>query len=226
MSQPMGSSAAPIERTIQVNTHGRYLIVPARAPASPLLVGFHGYAESAEIQMTRLRAIQGCDSWTSISIQGLHRFYERRTETVIASWMTRQDRQLAIADNAAYVSKVVSDEWSATQGARGVVYAGFSQGAAMAFRAAITSSCPVLGVIAAGGDVPPEIDRSALGRIGHVLLCHGTRDNWYTDAKFAEDSKRLRQASVSLTALEFAGGHEWSAPVVDAAGVFLADRLR
>lgn len=222
----MDSSAAKIERTIQVSTHGRYLIVPARGPSAPLLVGFHGYAESADVQMTRLRAIGGCEAWTTIAIQGLHRFYERRTDTVIASWMTRQDRELAIADNAAYVSKVVSEEWSGAQAARGVVYAGFSQGVAMAFRAAICSPRPVLGVIAAGGDVPPEIDRSALERIGHALLCHGTQDNWYTDAKFAQDSIRLREASVSLTALDFVGGHEWSAAVVDAAGAFLADRLR
>src|SRR5262245_59375584 len=222
----MQPSAAPTERTIQVETHGRYLIVPAHGSSAPLLVGFHGYAESADVQMARLRAIPGSESWTAISIQGLHRFYERRTEAVIASWMTRQDRELAITDNAAYVSKVVSDEWSSAQAARGVVYAGFSQGVAMAFRAAVTSARPVLGVIAAGGDVPPEIDSSALGRIGHVLLCHGAQDNWYTDSKFSQDSIRLRECSVNLTALEFAGGHEWSAAVVDAAAVFLADRLR
>jgi predicted esterase len=221
MSQPQADS-----RTVEVVTHGRYSIVPPAYPPAPMLVGFHGYAESAEIQMTRLRSIPGCENWTTISIQGLHRFYERRTDTVVASWMTRQDRELAIADNCAYVSKVVASEWEACHGARGVVFAGFSQGVAMAFRAATASPRPVLGVVAAGGDVPPEIDRAALGGIPHVLLCRGTDDKWYTDAKFAQDQARLRDAGVALTPLEFAGGHEWGEPVVEAARRFLEARRR
>jgi len=104
------------------------------------------------------------------------------------------------------------------------VYAGFSQGVAMAFRAAVTSARPVLGLIAAGGDVPPEIDRSALGRVGHVLLCRGAEDKWYTEAKFEHDQARLRDAGVKVTAHAFDGGHEWSDAVVAAAAGFLKDR--
>ena len=214
------------ERAIAVTTHGRYLVAPSQKTPAPLLVGFHGYAESAEIQMARLQAISGSGAWTSIAIQGLHRFYERRSNTVVASWMTRQDRELAIADNVAYVNGVVDGEWTACAGARGVVYAGFSQGVAMAFRAAVRSSRLVLGVIAAGGDVPPEIDREALEGLGHVLLCHGAEDKWYTEAKFEQDQARVRDAGLALTARDFAGGHEWSAAVLEAAARFLQDRIR
>jgi predicted esterase len=214
-----------IEHTIQTTTHGRYLVA-ASAPSSPLIVGFHGYAESADTQMTRLQAIHGLDAWTAISVQGMHRFYERRTDTVVASWMTRQDRELAIADNVAYVAAIIDAESNAHQAATGVVYAGFSQGVAMAFRAAVTSARPVLGLIAAGGDVPPEIDRSALGRVGHVLLCRGAEDKWYTEATFEHDQARLRDAGVKVTAHAFDGGHEWSDAVVAAAAGFLKDRRR
>jgi predicted esterase len=226
MNRPMTIQANATERAIAVTTHGRYLVAPSQVSPAPLVVGFHGYAESAEIQMARLQAISGSIAWTAIAIQGLHRFYERRSNTVVASWMTRQDRELAIADNVTYVGAVVDAEWAACQGTRGVVYAGFSQGVAMAFRAAVRSSRPVLGVIAAGGDVPPEIDRAALGGIGHVLLCHGVDDNWYTETKFEQDQARLREAGVTLTACGFAGGHEWSAAVLDAAARFLEDLAR
>src|ERR1700716_1960617 len=102
------NSDPAIERTIAANTHGRYLVVPAAAAApAGLLVGFHGYAEGAEMQLERLRAIPGSDRWRLVAIQGLHRFYQRRTNEVIASWMTRQDRELAIADNLAYVNAVI-----------------------------------------------------------------------------------------------------------------------
>jgi predicted esterase len=215
-----------IEQTIATTTHGRYLVVPAgHAGPAPLLVGFHGYGEAAEAQVGRLSASRGADRWTIVAIQGLHRFYQRRNDEVVASWMTRQDRVLAIADNLAYVNTVVDAEWSARLGSRCVVFSGFSQGVAMAFRAAARSAHPVGGVIAVGGDVPPELDRAALACLGHVLLCRGVRDQWYSREKFQQDQARLRDAVVDTTAIEFECGHEWSVDVVDAVSKFLASRM-
>jgi predicted esterase len=214
-----------IERNLATTTHGRYLVEPPPAgSAAPILVGFHGYSESAETQLERMRAIPGADRWLLVSVQGLHRFYQRRTNEVIASWMTRQDRDLAIADNLAFVAGVVDDasrRW-ATSGP--VVFAGFSQGVAMAFRAATNAAKPVAGIIAAGGDVPPEITPAMLARVTTALVCRGTADNWYTSEKFANDTARLGDAGVNVRTLEFDGGHEWSAEVIAAAGTFLGER--
>jgi len=213
------------ERTIATTTHGRYLVVPpAAAGPAPLLVGFHGYAEGAEAQLARTRAIPGADAWRLVAIQGLHRFYQRRASEVVASWMTRQDRELAIADNAAYVNAVVdavAAEWAEPMR---IVFTGFSQGVAMAFRAAAASTRPIAGVIAVGGDVPPELPAASLARIPAVLIARGTRDDWYTTAKFDADIGRLRAAGASVAPLAYDGGHEWSDPVVEAAAAFLRDR--
>jgi predicted esterase len=212
-----------IERNVAATTHGRFLMArPSASDAAPLLVGFHGYAEAAETQMARLQAIPSADQWVVVSIQGLHRFYQRRADEVIASWMTRQDRELAIADNVAYVSAVIEDVMR-ERPAPYVVFAGFSQGVAMAFRAAAACTRPVAGAIAAGGDVPPEIDAASLARVGSALVCRGVRDEWYTTAKFDADLRRLREADVRVQQLEFEGGHEWSDEVVGAAGAFLRD---
>jgi predicted esterase len=212
-----------IARTIETKTHGRYLVEPASVRTSPMLVGFHGYAELAEHALDRLRAIGGADGWTLVAIQGLNRFYQRRTNDVIAGWMTRQDRELAVADNVAYVRAVVDAAAREWPDAAPLVFSGFSQGVAMAFRAAATSSRPVGGVIAAGGDVPPEIPPHALGRIGRVLLCRGRSDDWYTTEKFTADFDRLRGAGVATHALEFDGGHEWSDAVLRASADLLKE---
>jgi predicted esterase len=197
-----------------------------------MLVGFHGYAEDAEAQLERLRAIPESSGWLCVSIQALHRFYQRRTERVVASWMTRQDRELAIADNTAYVAAcidAVAAEWptiatATTATIPKVVFAGFSQGAAMAFRAGVNASREVAGVIAAGGEIPPEITGVALKRLPAALIARGTADEWYTKEKFAADERRLRECSVSVHAVEFDGGHEWSNEVVAAASRFLRER--
>jgi predicted esterase len=212
------------ERIVAATVHGRYLIIPpAVSGPAPLLVGFHGYAEDAEAQIERLRAIPESSRWLVVSIQALHRFYQRRTNRVVASWMTSQDRELAIADNVAYVAAcidAVAEEWPPILK---VVFAGFSQGVAMAFRAAVSATRGVAGVIAVGGDIPPELTPDALQRLPVALIARGRSDEWYTKEKFADDERRLRDCSVSVRALEFNAGHEWSSDVVAAASDFLRE---
>jgi predicted esterase len=190
-----------------------------------MLVGFHGYGEGADIQLERMRRIPGADRWLLVSIQGLHRFYQRRANEVVASWMTRQDREHAIADNLAYASAVIDAVEREYPGGSRLVLTGFSQGVAMMFRAATASSRPVDGVIAVGGDVPPELGPAVLARVRRALICHGARDEWYTEEIFGRDIQRLREAGVTIRPLEFGGGHEWSDEVVQAASSFLDERL-
>src|ERR1700674_3130677 len=93
-------------RTLPATVHGRYLV--RHGPPERLLVGFHGYAENAERHMIELERIPGVERCTLVAVQALHPFYLTRTQEIVASWMTRQDRELAIADNKAYVRGVVS----------------------------------------------------------------------------------------------------------------------
>lgn len=212
------------ERTIAAASHGRYLVeeIQTGVPPSPLLVGFHGYAEAAEAQLERMRTIPGADRWLLVSVQGLHRFYRGRSSDVVASWMTRQHRDLMIADNNAYVCGVldgVAEHWPVSGE---LVMTGFSQGVATAFRAACAGSRRVRGVLVLGGDVPPELDRDALSRIPAALIGRGAADQWYSQEKFDTDVGRLRSAGVHVQTLVFEGGHEWGAAFSAAAGSFLA----
>ena len=150
-----------IERAIAVPTHGRYIVEEAIGGGPwRLLIGFHGYAEAAEAQLERLQCIRVADSWLRVSVQGLHRFYRGRTTDVVASWMTKQDRELAIDDNISYVAATIEDVARARPVNR-LVFAGFSQGVAMAFRAAARSLRPVAGVIALGGAIYPTSAEAA-----------------------------------------------------------------
>jgi predicted esterase len=209
------------ENIIEARTHGRYLVSPADRTNAPLLVGFHGYGENAEEELARLCTIPAIEQWTVVSVQGMHQFYRRRTNEIVASWMTRQNRDLAIADNLEYVRSVLAAISAGYSATLRVAFTGFSQGVAMAFRAAALLDQAVLGVIACGGDVPPELDSKALARIPAVLIGRGVRDEWYTAEKVAADEQRLRSAGVSLRALVLDGGHEWTRPFTDASADFL-----
>jgi len=212
-----------LARTIPATIHGRYLVdAPSTADrgVAGILIGCHGYAEGAEAQLARLQGIPGLDGWARVSIQALHRFYRRRSEEVVASWMTRQDRELMIADNAAYVSSVVAEVSAGSSAEARLVFAGFSQGVATAFRAACASASPCA-VVALGGDIPPEVDSRSLSWLRRVLIGSGTRDEWYTEEKHASDLARLREAGTPVQPLTLDAGHEWTAAFSAAVGRFL-----
>jgi predicted esterase len=210
-------------RTISTTTHGRYLVeIPEHSRAT--LIGFHGYQENAAITLEVLRQIAKGRSIGLVSIQGLHRFYTKANE-VIASWMTKEDRELAIADNLAYVSRVMSavaDEYGIT---RPLIYVGFSQGVAMAYRAAALVQRPCDGVIALAADVPPDVAPLAAS-IPRVLLGRGTEDQWYTSEKAAKDREVLQGAGVTVSEHVFEGGHVFSPAFIERSGAFVDELLK
>jgi predicted esterase len=201
-------------RTIPATVHGRYLV--RDGPPERLLVGFHGYGETAEAHMAELGQIPGIDRWTAVAVQALHPFYAGRTGKIVASWMTSLDRELAVDDNRAYVHSVVAQFPMARQ----LVFLGFSQGAAMAYRAAAGSDA--VGVIALGGDVPPEIVE-ARPKLPPVLIGRGIREEWYTEEKLQKDLRFLRDVTTVSTCV-YDGAHEWTAEFREAAGEFVSQR--
>ena len=219
------------DRTLPATVHGHYWVRPATAPSSaagdaasgkgpaPLLVGFHGYGETAENHLAALESLPGTDGWTLAAVQALHPFYTR-SGRVVASWMTKLDRELAIADNTAYAAAAVEAIRHETGASGPLVFAGFSQGVAMAYRAA--AAVPCAGLIALAGDVPPDVDPAALPP---ALIGRGLRDEWYDEAKMAADRERLHAAGIAVEECVFDGGHEWGRAFRDAAGAFLAGTL-
>lgn len=205
--------------SVEATTHGRVLVRDAtRLPAAGAVVAFHGYGQSAEAALRDLEAVAGIDAWTVVAVQALHRFYTRAEQAVIASWMTRQDRDEAITDNVAYVDRAVE---AAGAGSARIVFAGFSQGAGMAYRAALLGRQRAHGVIALAGDIPPDLN---LAGAPAVLIGAGTEDSWYTAAKVRADMARLDEAGVPYEVVSFAGGHGWSDVFRTAVAGWLARR--
>jgi predicted esterase len=203
---------------VPATTHGRVL-VRAASPARGVLVGFHGYMENAEAQMARLESIPATDGWTLVSIQGLHRFYRGRSDAVVSGWMVRQDRETLIADNIAYVDAALAS--IDIPPAAPIVFAGFSQGVAMAFRAAVRGRFRSAGVIGVGGDIPPELLADPGSDFPPALLMRGNREDWYTDEKMRADVEALKARGVPVEPIVYEAGHEWTHGVSSAAGRFL-----
>jgi predicted esterase len=213
--------------TITAQTHGRYLVeAPEGSGPFPVLVGFHGYAERAEHMMDALVRIRGERPWLLVSIQALNRFYRRDNRTVVASWMTREDRELAMSDNLAYVRSVIVAVRGAHRTTGTVVYAGFSQGAAMAYRAlafAASDGAEIprgRGGIVLAGDVPPDV-KPHLASFPSILMGRGRADEWYTEAMALADLAAFSAAGITPQTHVFDGGHTWEEAFVQAATAYL-----
>lgn len=215
-------------RTLPATVQGRYLIEPAEAGA-PLLVGFHGYGQTAEEMLEDLRRIPGTGRWTLVAIQALHRFYSPKTREVVGSWMTRLDREQAILDNLAYVRRVLAELRMDPGGGR-LVYVGFSQGAAMAWRAAAHCG-PCQGLVVLGGDLPADVAGDLPTDVAGVhglhlppiLLGRGDGDPFYTAPQFERDLAVLATLGIKPRAVRFEGGHAWASDFLAAAGRFLEE---
>ena len=216
-----------ITRTIETGVHGRYLVRVPQAPGPwPALFSFHGYGEDAATNMTALHRIPDVNGWLLVAVQALHPFYTK-SERVVASWMTRQDRELAIADNLAYVTAVVEavqrEFEVATRRSRSRA---FRRAALWLIgRRLIERRHRAAGHLGAGGvivlaaDVPPDV--SAPGSLPSVLIGRGRADAWYTEEKMAADLDRLAAVAASVETCVFDGGHEWTDAFASAAGAFL-----
>ena len=115
----------------------------------------------------------------------------------------------------------VADEHGIT---RPLIYAGFSQGVAMAYRAAALAQRPCDGVIALAADVPPDVAPLAAS-LPKVLIGRGTEDTWYTEEQAAKDRAVLEQAGVAVSAHVFDGGHVWAPEFIAKAGAFVDELL-
>jgi poly(3-hydroxybutyrate) depolymerase len=228
--------------TIAAQIHGRYLVDrPDGEGPFPLLVGFHGYAERAEHMLEVLQRIRGERAWLLVSVQALNRFYTR-SQDVVGNWMTREDRELAIADNVGYVAAVVAAVRRHYPTTDQLVYAGFSQGVAMAYRALAFAAehpagapedrqagpgfgpgihvPPAAGGILLAGDVPPDV-APRLASLPALLIGRGDRDDWYTGVKAAADGVLFAAAGITPEIHVFDGGHVWGESFIAAAGQLL-----
>ena len=169
--------------------------------------------------MRSLQQIPGHERWLLVAVQALHPFYHRE-DFVVANWMTRQDRELAIAENVQYVGSVIDAVRRDHATRAPLVFTGFSQGVAMAYRAAAHYKAEA--VIALGGDVPPDVATPTPVILPSVLIGRGTRDGFYTEQKHENDVATLRRLSVPVESCVFDGGHEWTSDFYAASGKMLA----
>ncbi|MBX3178044.1 MAG: alpha/beta fold hydrolase [Candidatus Hydrogenedentes bacterium] len=185
-------------------------------PNTTPLVVLHGWGQSAPSFMRRFRGLAGSDVLV-VAMQGPHQIYlDRDTRKVGFSWLTAFDRRRGVADFVNTLDTVMA-RVRADFGVNAPPYVlGFSQGVSMAYRYAILSDMEVAGVIACGGDLPPDVADAMPGaRRFPVLLVHGRDDAIVPESKCDEAESALAGLSWPHERFSFSGDHEVPSEVVE-----------
>lgn len=191
--------------------HSVYYAVSApetNSPA-PLLLVLHGFGQVAAefIKIFEPLVERGV---LVAAPQAPHQFYKKLADrTVGFSWLTRYERDQSIQDFARYME----DFYALVQrehrlDTRRVFVLGFSQGVSMAYRMWAHSNIPLAGLIACGGDLPPDVGEKldALPAL-KVLLVHGRNDQIVPLRKAHEARAQLSAANMPVELFEFEDEH-------------------
>lgn len=172
----------------------------------------HGFGQLAAEFVLPFGAIAGVTR-AVIAPEALNKFYHVSRETgrregqrVGATWMTREDREVEIADYVAYLDAVATEFGRA----RPLTVLGFSQGVSTMMRWIVRGSHPVSRVIVWAGEIPPELDlaehRARFPAAG-VEIVIGSVDEYATWINLDAIKRRFEAADIPLRVQLFDGGH-------------------
>ena len=204
------------EHHLSVPRTARFFTLGNEPTPTELWFVLHGYGQLAA---RFIRHFEPLDDGSRLVVapEGLSRFYieANRADKIGASWMTREDRLVEIADYVRYLDAVYAAVGGAT--APRVVVFGFSQGTATAARWLATGTARADRLILWGGEVPPDLDLAAARARWpetDVTLVAGSTDPFITAKVLARDEARLRENGIVYQVERFEGGHELVPDVV------------
>lgn len=157
-----------------------------------LMIASHGYGQSCKGFIKHFKSFRDKNIIT-VAPQGMNQFYWKNGRPGF-SWMTSYMREYTMRDNLVYITQLyelMKDEYNIDE--EKVFLLGFSQGVAMAFRFSSTGHVHPRGVIACGGDLPPDVHENLDSITPYpALVIHGTRDKTVPQEKGLECIEALK----------------------------------
>jgi predicted esterase len=204
------------ELDLSFNFRARYYRSGASASTKKVWVVLHGYGQLAQFFIRKFKVLNDLGI-VVIAPEGLSRFYLEDVTTRVqtgntrvgATWMTRENRNMDIANYLAYLDAVYLRECAAA--GTEVTLLGFSQGAATASRWAVSRPHTFHQLVLWAGILPPDMEvasaREALGAM-KVTSVVGLRDPFFTEERKQEMTSMADRLGLRPTVITFEGGHE------------------
>ena len=226
-SAPAHPAATATAAHLTVPRTARYWTLGS--PADPLQeVWFvlHGYGQLAEYFIQYFTPIAD-GSRLIVAPEGLSRFYlDAQYSRVGASWMTREERHLEIADQHHYLNALYDRIMLELDPGIRVNVLGFSQGTATAWRWVEAGHPRCDNLVLWGGALPLDPlhngERKKAFARKEVIMAFGSDDPITTPARIAQHRAELDAAGILYEVFQYTGAHT----VPEDAIVELAEQLR
>lgn len=171
----------------------------------------HGYGQLAEFFIRKFRTVFSPERLV-IAPEGTNYSYlEGFQGRVGANWMTKHERETAIANNHRFLDKLVDSYLVKYQHKPTIHVLGFSQGAATATRWASQWDGKISTlVIWAGGfalDMNLAIAREAFSQT-EVILALGEQDELISSDNVQKQEELIFRLGIEICQLSYPGGHE------------------
>ena len=174
----------------------------------------HGYGQLAQFFVQKFKSLKD-HGICVIAPEGLSRFYledlqhaGRKNNRVGATWMTRENREMDIANYIAYLDVIYRTEIKTNAP---VTILGFSQGAATACRWVMNQQVRFDRLILWAGIFPPDMNfDEGTAVLGHkeILFVHGKKDPFLTPDRLKEMQSLAAKLQAQVETVEFEGEHD------------------
>jgi predicted esterase len=170
----------------------------------------HGYAQLANYFLKKFEMIAD-EKTLIVAPEGLHRFYWNGfSGRVVASWMTKEDREDDIADYVNYLNVLYKEIVSQLNQNVRVNLLGFSQGTATVCRWIADKQVKADNLIIWAGGIPDDISQDglvALSRLNTIVVV-GDEDEFIKEEQINSQLKEMNEKGINAELLRFKGKHE------------------
>lgn len=179
----------------------------------------HGYGQLASYFIKNFDVLN-TEKRLIVAPEGLHRFYwEKFSGRVVASWMTKEDREDDIHDYVRYLDAVYTEVISSLRNKNlKITVLGFSQGTATVCRWLAAKNSRADNLILWAGAFPSDMDlqlnKTTFDSI-RTLMVIGDRDEFITEEDVGKYRKLLDQNNIRYELQRFSGSHEINREVLE-----------
>jgi predicted esterase len=201
------------QRKISVNKTARYFIQGEISDEiEQVWFVLHGYAQLANYFLKKFEILADRKTLV-IAPEGLHRFYwEGVGGRVVASWMTKEDREDDIHDYVNYLDAVYSEVISELKNKSiKINILGFSQGSATACRWLSFGKSHADNLVIWEGEFPKDLDLKMHKKIFDdlkICMVMADKDPFISEERVQEQIRSIEESEIKFDLVRFSGGHE------------------
>lgn len=198
------------KKTISVPKTARYFMLgDPGEQIDTLWIVCHGYGQLASSFLKKFQVLENKNTLI-VAPEGLHRFYwEKFSGKVVASWMTKEDREEDIKDYITYLDLVYRQIRDLLPDKNiKVVGLGFSQGVSTICRWVASKEPFIHHLILWAGSLPKDIPISpAVFSLFKTYYVAGVNDEFIQEEQLKETEQFLIEKKLNFEILRFQGNH-------------------